>query len=251
MKTFLAAIIFFMGSMATVYAAPSEATGFLPDSVWYSQDSFVPGDTIKIYAGVWNAESKALSARIEFYDKKVVLGTRDISVPAQTLKEVSVSWKVTAGDHAISARVSSSNLVNGSKKEPIVLHSASTSEDRLSVSVTSGSTSAGSISSITEPVSERFDSVDDFRLRMKKNIAQGIENTKKDIDTYTKEEQNSAGGSGTKPLDQATEKPIAYIKLFFLSILGFMCGSQVVFYGILVFLIFLIGRFLYRKIRNR
>jgi hypothetical protein len=78
------------------------------------------------------------------------------------------------------------------------------------------------------------------------------EETRKEIDelegrdSVTKEKVNSE----KKPLD-ATEKPIAYIKLFLLSVVGFIFGSKIVFYGLCATIVFLILRFIYRKIRHR
>jgi hypothetical protein len=91
-----------------------------------------------------------------------------------------------------------------------------------------------------------------MRLSIDQDVDTSKEKTKQEIDqlegqgSITKEGVNT----GQKPLD-ATERPIAYIKLFLLSIVGFVFGSKLVFYGLSLLILFLVLRFIYRKIRHR
>ena len=52
-----------------------------------------------------------------------------------------------------------------------------------------------------------------------------------------------------KPLS-GTEKPIAYVELFLLKIASFIFNSAIVFYLVCLFLVFIIIRFIYKKIRG-
>ena len=264
-KHLLIPILVFVLSANFVFAEVPTTTGFIPGSIWYSHEPLVEGDTVKIYTAVWNADDKPLSAKVEFYDKNVVLGTRDVVVDKSSLKDVSISWKVTSGDHTISAKIISSNTTTGGKSEKVVLERTSTKSDKIFVPVSVKNAKDEDTSntkvvkdqiaipeSLTTSIADTFSPVESMRLRIDQDVDTSKEKTKQEIDqlegqgSITKEGVNT----GQKPLD-ATERPIAYIKLFLLSIVGFVFGSKLVFYGLSLLILFLVLRFIYRKIRHR
>lgn len=275
---FILALLF---NVSFVYA-DTAITGFIPGQIWYSKDVLVEGDTVKVYTAVWNGDTTSVNARVDFYDKNVILGSRDIVVEPSHLQEVSVSWKVTAGDHVISAKISSSSTVTNGKKEQVILDNVATSEDRTFVPVSlkiendvpakTANTVKNEVAKATtvakdivpNSISSSFYSVDSIRDSTYTQIVDGKNKTQKQIDLLNQQAQTKStvvnGKSSTdkakvtptesKPLD-GTEKPIAYVKLFLLSVLGFIFGMPIIFYGLCAFLIFIIIRFIYRKIRNR
>ncbi len=275
-------IILAFYNIPTAYADVAITTGFIPGQIWYSKEPLVEGETVKVYTAVWNGDKSTVSTRVEFYDKNVVLGTRDITIEPSQLQDVSISWKVTSGDHTISAKIISSTILNAGKKEQITLDRVATSEDRTFVSATENkgdnvksidavknnidkaTTALNDVipSSITEPISTNFNNLDDFRNETYTKIADVQKQTQKELDALNQpvkvtpnKDKNSKDATkventDTKPLD-ATQKPITYIKLFIFSLLGFIFGNKIIFYALLAFLIFILIRFLYRKIRNR
>lgn len=278
MKKFLLCTSFILASFAPcAYAQVSSTTGFIPGQIWYSKEPLVEGDTVTVYTAVWNGDPQPLSARVEFYDKNVILGVRDIVVPKTSLQDVSISWKVTAGDHTLSAKIISSSVTLGSKKESITLDRAVTSEDRQFVAVVikkvdgAPASSADVVKSqvdkagasldtilpqsVSKPLSDSANSLDTFRDTTYTHIASALTDTKKYLESTPKKEvkaseSSKASVAETKPLD-ATEKPIAYIKLFFLTVLGFVFGNKLVFYGIIAFIVFVICRAIFRRVRDR
>ncbi len=136
-------IFLFFISSSNIYAESS--TGFLPGQIWYSNDDLVEGNTVSIYTAVWNADANPISMRVEFYDKNVILGYRNIEVPVKSLVEVSLPWKVTSGDHSISAKIISPKLISGTKKEPISLNHSETNKDKKFIPVMIKSVNASSL----------------------------------------------------------------------------------------------------------
>jgi len=266
---------------STILAAPTYAlalvnSGFIPGQIWYSKAELVEGDTVNIYTAIWNGEKNPLAAKVEFYDKNVILGSRDVVLAPSELKDVYVSWKITAGDHVISAKIISSLATVSGVKEKVVLERIVTSNDRQFVSVQAKDNSLEKTADekklqtqidktnsefnniVPEEVSTQvvstFNIVDDFRDKtltqvtaIKKDTQNKIDQIKdKDKDKITVEVSNEKVS-----LPNATEKPIAYIKLFLFSILAFILGSKLIFYGVSILIVFLIIRFIFRKIRNR
>jgi len=284
MKKYLSLfILIYLFTGFIVNAADTTSTGFISGQIWYSKDTIVEGDTVNIFTAVWNNASSSLSAKVEFYDQNVILGTRDVVVAPQELKEVSVSWKVTAGDHVISAKIISPSITVSGKKQTITVNNTltetsrkfipvviktingdpATSQDIINNQIDKATSGIEGIlpNSVSAPISKNLDIVSAFREDTYAGISKLKDETKKTIDALSakeKTETSSINKINTKPTttvktstDDAVEKPIAYVKLFFLSILSFIFGSKIVFYGVIVFILFVVFRWIYFKIKNR
>ncbi len=286
-KYFFICFLLITCSITFAQADTSSTAGFLPGQIWYSENPLKEGDTVKIYTAIWNGNPSPLSAHVEFYDNKVILGARDVTVPATELLDVSISWKVTAGDHSISAKISSSSITADGKKETVTLENNTTTEDKTFVSATAAKTDVikDGITKATEvmkdinvpvPIASSVKSVDAFRANTYENIADTKAETQARIDALngvaktpepksSTEAKTSPATSKTTPTSKtapkimatqarpadATEKPIAYVKLFFFTVLAFIFGSKFIFYGLILLIAFLILRFIYRKIRHK
>jgi hypothetical protein len=256
----------------------SSVTGFIPGQIWYSTDSLVEGSSVKIYTAVWNGDTTPLTAHVAFYDKTTILGSRDVVVSPSTLADVSISWKVTAGDHNISAKITSSTTTISGKKQTVSVDNTQTEEDHQFVPILikkqdgtvatstdlvksqvdkiggeiNSSITDAIPTSITKPFNSNISSVDSLRVSTYTEVSHMKVDTQTKLDALNGEKVATSKGSSVKPATSSgVDKPIAYVKLFFLSVLAFVLGNKIVFYGLGVIIIFLILRSIYRKIRNR
>ena len=207
-------------------------------------------------------------------------------VPSQQLIDASVTWKVTSGDHSISAKIISPSVTVSGKREivtvsnvltsvdrkfiPVVLNTIegqpATSTDILKSQIDKATASIDGIipSSVSDPISKNVNSIDSFRTDTLANIINTKTEAEKTIADLNKSDLNnisvSVGGKVLaaknvaekgKSIDNATEKPIAYIKLFLFSVLSFIFGSKIVFYFLIILIVFFIIRGVYRKVKNR
>jgi hypothetical protein len=276
-KYLLFFILIYLTFTGTLYASEFTTTGFIPGQIWYSTDPLVLGSTVKVYTAVWNNTSTPLSTNVEFYDGKVLLGTKYIVVPSLQLKEASISWKVTAGDHAISAKIISPSITTSGKKKNIILNRISTETDKKSISVTLDKTAGTSAEdsniiksqidkaassldnivpeSISAPVTKNVGFIDSFRADTQENILKTKLEAEKRVEEFNKADATTTDlvVNQTKKIgiSDATDRPITYLKLFFFTILSFIFGSKVVFYLLIILILFFISRGIYRKIRNR
>jgi hypothetical protein len=277
-KIFFIFVLFFTFFAPHAFANVATNTGFIPGQIWYSKEPLVEGDTVDIYTAVWNSDINPLSIKVEFYDKNTILGARDVIVASMQLKDVYISWKIISGEHVISAKIISSSIIASGKKENITVGNNITLEDKQFVPVTiktsdgkqttasdiiqNGIDQVGSkISdilpvSVSESISNSLGTVDEFRDSnfIKVNAAKVA--TQKELDSLNPNSTNDSKSqvsskTTSKPLEDATQKPIAYIKLFILSVLSFILGNKIAFYGLSAIIVFLILRAIYRKIRNR
>lgn len=255
----------------------SSTSGFIPGQIWYSSENFVEGETVNIYTAVWNSGTNPLSVKIEFYDKNVILGTREVTLSPAELKSVYVPWRITLGDHTISAKiVSSSENISGTK-EKITLENTKTSNDRQFVSVTVKNSEGESTSpasdaiknqiektsneiksvvpeSVNSSVSSVTSDIDNFRSESYVKVSSAKSDVKDEI-SYLKEQKNSPTieeKTQTKSnIEDSIKEPVAYIKLFLFSVVAFILGNKFVFYAVLILLIFFILKFIYLRLRNR
>jgi len=91
MKKFLLIFIFLSCFYSPLFATGETSSGIIPGQIWYSQNNLIEGDTVNIYKAVWNGEVNSLSVKVEFYDKNVILGTRDVILKPSELNEIQKS----------------------------------------------------------------------------------------------------------------------------------------------------------------
>lgn len=252
----------------------NSTTGFVSGDIWYSKAKLVEGDEVKIYTAFWNGENTPINIKVSFFDKDILLGTRDVSIPALTLKDISISWKVTTGDHQIKATIlkATSNQSGTNQDVSISLNEVKTESIFISKRVDASvpAEKLGELGekvidvlpkSVAEPVSSSVSDLDLFREKTKVEIEKGIAGAKEKIEANTVEVKKENNKTNTKDKEvvvekkkdslSGTEKPIAYLQFYLLSVALFIFSNTWLFYGIILFFIFLIIRFIYRKIRGR
>jgi len=258
-----------------VYAETTTNAGFIPGQIWYSKEPLVEGDIVNIHTAVWNGEKDSLSAKVEFYDKNVILGSRDVVLAASELKDISVSWKITSGDHTISAKIISSTSTISGKKENVVLSRPVTESDTQSVAAVIKNANGETVSStdviknqiekagteinnilpesVSSSISSSLSNVDSFRTNTTSLVDTAKKDVQKEIDSMnnTVVKSNSKTVAQKSTIEDSVQKPVAYIKLFLFSILSFIFSNKIIFYGILLVILFYVIRFIYRKIKNR
>ncbi|MCC6323864.1 hypothetical protein IT400_03690 [Candidatus Nomurabacteria bacterium] len=304
MKKVLILNIFFIVTLLITpisYLYAESNSGFLNDTIWYSQKTFVEGDTIEIHTAVWNGEDSTLSAKVEFTDLNTVLGSRNVSVPAGTLQDVFITWKVTAGDHTVKATIKDATLKVNGKSISITLPDYEQALPKIYIAKKSIATDNITKvitekvedtlpENVAKPISSGIKSLDSFRVNTDERINSLIDTTNKKLEILNSASNEKVETNDTKKTDEkastvkviqpktnniktvdakkegtntnevksdtnkkplsGTEKPIAYVELFLLKIASFIFNSAIVFYLVCLFLVFIIIRFIYKKIRG-
>lgn len=276
MEKYFLSLILILSSLLAIPAHAQAVTnsGFIPGQIWYSKDALIEGETVNIHTAVWNGEKNPFLFKVEFYDKNVILGNRDITVGSSELKDIFIPWKITSGDHVISAKIVSSQVDVSGKKEKILIDRNITSDDRQFISVvvknylgeplstdealksqidkTTSEISSIVPEQVSSSISNNFTTVDSMRDRTFTQVEAARKETKKEISLFKNDVKSTSQVAGKKSnIEDATNKPITYIKLWLLTILSFILGSKILFYAVLILVVFFILRFIYRKIRNR
>ena len=245
--------------------AQTPNTGFVSGNIWYSKDPFEEGDKIKIYTFVFNPDAKTLSGTVIFFDKTVLLGKKDFTIPAKGADDIFIDWTATAGDHMIFGKIENAKfLISKGKYEEVYLTENETEKSSRTVSkkiiskqpdinTETAGTSISTIKKIieektpdfiTKPIVATANKLEDFRINA--NITG--ENKKEEI----KNEIKALETAKTTPKENAKTspllKPFKYVELFALSIFAFIFNNKIIFYGLLAIIVFFILRFIWKKI---
>jgi hypothetical protein len=248
-------------------------SGFIKGQIWYSEEPLVEGKTVNIYTSIWNGKKNSILVKVEFYDKNIILGRREVTIAPSELKDVSISWKVTSGDHVISAKIASSTEVISGKEREVLLDNTTTSNDRISVSTANKSATDPLLdtSKLEDKLKNTGSKINEFLPEKVNNFISNtitkIESFREKISTKIEVNKDEAQAelelikSKEKPIlervqdksktEDNTRRPIVYVKLFMFSAFSFIFANKIVFYGLSILIILSIIRRTYRKIKSK
>ena len=259
-------LIFSLLPIQKIFAQDSNI-GFVSGNIWYSQDPFEEGDKIKIYTFIFNPDNRELFGTVIFFDKTILLGKKDFTIPAKTANDISIDWTVTVGDHTIFAKIENAKfLISKGKYEEVYLAENETEKSSRTVSKkiiskenseTSSETNTGTTvldikkiieektpTFITEPIASTVNTLEEFRINT--NIASDNkkEEIKNEIKILDAKKTTSKENTKTNPF----LKPFKYVEVFLLTVFSFILNNTILFYGILTIVVFFILRFIGKKI---
>ena len=235
---------------------------FMPENVWYSGGELKDGEVVNIHTAIWNGLNDKVVMKIDFYDKDTLLGARDLSIEPKDLSEVSISWRVTAGEHYISAKiVSPKSIVDGVEKD-VKVSSNKTKIDRQKISVVIKDQEGEEVKTkdalggilgqaeekvkdilnedVEQKVSIGFEAIEKYRLEKAEQVKGFEEEMKEKIDDIkSKDEEDQEGLAGYN------------VKFYFWQIIHFIFANKIAFYVVSGLLLLFILRAIYRAFRHR
>ena len=257
-------LIVFLLPINKIIAQTSNA-GFVPGNIWYSTDPFEEGDKIKIYTLIFNPDARELSGTVIFFDNSVFLGKKDFTAGTKGIKDVSIDWTTTAGSHSIFGKIENAKfLISKDKYEEVYLAENETSKSSRTVSkkivakkTEANSNSANIISgveSIKNIGNTLVDKIPDAVVKPVSLSASTVEKIRSSAGTITKDKKNEIQNE-INTLNKASVKneskflkPFKYAELFFFTTLSFILNNKFIFYGISVFILGLILRYIWNLI---
>lgn len=260
--------------------AQNSNVGFVPGNIWYSKDPFEEGDKIKIYALVFNPDSRELSGTVVFFDNNVFLAKKDFVAPAKGIKDISVDWTATVGTHNIFGKIENAKfLISKGKYEEVFLaenetnksvrtvnkkitpNTTDTANKPNSVLDTISTASAESTKTIqkiigentpkfiSDPIVSTTNTIEQFRT----DVGASADNKKVEVSSQIKALDTVKTTPTKSTPDKNTQsnsflKPFKYVELFFFTFLAFVVNNPFIFYGSIIAILFYILRALKRLI---
>ena len=244
--------------------AQSSNAGFVPGNIWYSKDPFEEGDKINIYTLVFNPDQRELLGTVTFFDNTTFLGKKDFSIAAKGVKDIFISWTVTTGDHIIFAKIENARfLVSKDTYEDVYLaqneteKSTRTVSKKIIVSNIDSKVTTDNSPNLIQKITDTAQNITPDYISAPVNNTVGVldklrDNTGKMAEAnktlVNNEIKKIDATKNTKTTNNAFLKPFKYVEFFFLTLISFIFNNKIVFYGILILIIFLILRYIWRKI---
>lgn len=281
-------IILILFASPVFSAGPAiDNAGFVQSNIWYSKDPFYVGDKIRIYTVIFNGSAYDLSGAVEFLDNGAFIGKADFALASGgRVRDLWVDWKATEGKHTITARFANVISDGPNGKQSAVLGSAEAGKSERVVEMdpvakaaqvkideakdaeASARASAkveNLIQTVSEviplPVKEGVSSgkafIEEFRIGEAYQLKLAKENKQKEI-ANIKADEAKALASGVKTVRSQTdamintaEKPFAYVLLALFTIGQYIFQWQILFYGVLLYVLYRLIRFVARRVWNR
>lgn len=256
--------LFFIFSLFPYSQIRAEAsTGFVPSNIWYSNEPFEEGDKIKIYTVVFNGDTRELTGTVSFYDGTMLLGKKTFSVAGRGVKDISIDWTVNAGEHKIFGKIDAAkySLPNGNfesttLKDNITEVSNRTVKKKIVLQATNkdDTTTPGEIEriadavktntpySIQKPILSSVNVFEGIRSDLGTQVEAKITSTSNELEKSKSEEK----ASDPKSNNTSISKPFKYAELFLLKIASFILNYKIIYYGIILLILFLMVRYIWR-----
>lgn len=97
-------MVYMMFSALAVYAEEVANVGIV-QGIWFSQDSYVVGDTVRIYTAVHNNTGSDVEGYVEFYNGNSILGTKHFNSLHGRITEVWMDTLATVGEHQFIVKI--------------------------------------------------------------------------------------------------------------------------------------------------
>lgn len=101
---------------------------------------------------------------------------------------------------------------------------------------------------IRTPISNVLITLDSLRDKTSIEINKTKDETQKEVDTFKSESNTGQTIIQKTNIEDATKKPIAYIKLFLFSVLSFIFNNKIAFYALSLIVVLSAIRFMFRLI---
>lgn len=289
MKKLIVIFLLSIGCFSFVDASelPVKNAGFVQSNIWYSKDPFYAGDKVRIYTVIFNGSPYDLTGAVEFLDNGTSLGKTSFSLSGSgRAQDLWIDWKVTAGNHTITARLVNIIADGPNGKQPVSLPSAETGKSERIVDIDPVSKEAlvkieaqkvsdahtqtlGKVNDalqtvnetipapIKEAASSSVNALERFRIGEGYQVHLAKEQKQKEIaaiqvaEKLALTDKNKTVRSATDTMLNTAEKPFAYAVLAILTVLQYFLEWQILFYSILAYALYRIIKWLISFFRNR
>ena len=104
-KVILGSFIFCAAVSPLFALAETVSGGFPSGSLWLSKTSVTEGESVQIFAPIYNAGAEKLSGDVAFLVDESPIGTVHFTLGAGESQIASMSWSAKQGAHAVSAKI--------------------------------------------------------------------------------------------------------------------------------------------------
>ena len=261
--------------------AARAATGFVNSPLLLSPEAPKDGDTVTLSVLFHNAEAATISGTVLFYDNDTLLDRKDLSIDPGDVGIASTTFKISSGIHKFSATMSNIDKPGDSGKLEVVVipeatvtlppqlitrnlaldaqaagDASDSSESVILDKVDAAQTAVlGALpASVKTTVGGATSSIDSWRASTAADLSASQAQVQAAVDAGKKiDAANAARKPGSKAIVKpatADNGPFNTIKLMALGLFAMFFNIPFVFYLGSILLLYLIVRFIWRRIRK-
>lgn len=261
MKRLFAVLVLCLAPLCAL--AQSSGAGFATQSIFLSQANVFEGDTVRIYASVFNTSDASFSGFISFKDGSDGISEVSLSLSAGQAQVVSIPWKPIAGSHTVTAEMhrSDGTLVGQTSSKFIVAPprpktpSANDAPPPVESSAGIQQSIAGVSPAVANAANPVFSAIDSARVSAANFLDRQIASTAPKLpgkSAAVSSQPSAATSSANGGIIGPTVWGIIWTVYFYLlSILRFIIGSIAFFYPLLALVFFYLMYKLYRRMTRR
>ncbi|MDP3645672.1 MAG: hypothetical protein Q8R25_01150 [bacterium] len=258
--------------------------GFAPSSIWVSSADVSAGESVTIFAALYNSSVASVEGDVIFLVDDVSVAARHFTVDAGAAEIVSASWIALEGAHAISARIEKTaetsaqtriavtnrstetiRVVGGPPLPPSAREQAAAfvkdaAQNYIAPSIPIVTSIAGTVLGATEGV--RTSAIEALEKALEKNSVDGKYGAEEGILGHTgtsstpRSPSVGDGASTSRSSLAATttagnDTPLQFIWRSILEVLLFIFRSPIAFYTFVAFIAFLLLRLFLTWMRER
>jgi hypothetical protein len=266
--------LFFVGSISHA------STGFVDSPLLLSPEAPKDGDQVTLSVLFHNGEKTVMTGTVLFYDNQTLLERKNVDIGPGEVTIASTTFSISSGIHKFSATMSDVGTEGSAgKSQSMVIPVATvtlpaqiiTRNLKLSAQANGSSdgTSAAILSKVDaaqtavlkvvppaakEAVSSTATAIDTWRATTDTTLNKSRDSASVSIQEGKRiDASNATRKAGSKPIvkpSTADNGPLTIVKYYFFSFLAFFFGTPVVFYFAGIVLVYLILRFIFRRIRG-
>lgn len=223
------------------------AAGFAKQSLFLSKSPVTEGDAVRIYAVLSNNATSSFSGTVVIADGDADIGSASVSIPAGGTQTVSVSWKPSAGQHPVTAKLTAGDgTVVESESETFSVSAKPSPVSTTTPPAATGVESSqniqnqiGALSPTAEAISKPlFTTFDNLRATMATFIDDQLAGTKAKLGSAPGIVEGAQTGEITQNPGGTFWTVLYTVYLYILTVLRFLIGNAGVFYPVLVIIFF-------------
>ena len=261
MKRWLATLLCILTTTPLLTSASGIPAGFAPSSIFASKTNITAGEGVVLFTVLYNSSEDELTADVIFTIDGAAVGTKHVSLASGETQTPSVSWTAASGSHSASAHLE--NIVSSSgegaslsydKADTITLTVAAPPPPPATTQALSTITSviASSTPAVTNVAKTAYNSLEYLRqnavsaLQSQLGVSPSNPSPKGEVlgvQTYNPSAETAAA-AGSSSIFQSLWHGV-------LSGLLFVCNIQILFYGLLLIVIFILYRLLRTWMQER
>src|ERR1700733_7369024 len=186
--------------------ADDVSAGFAPHSVWLSKSDITSGDSVNIFAVLYNSSDNAITGELNFFVDGMSIGTKDFTVSSGETQIESFPWTATVGIHSLSATIG--QISSSDSSVSTALQNETTGNISVVVAPVPAQTEATVPSQTSETINNITSTIENIISSSSPAVASGLSSIYNETESARTAIQSAAESEEAATAKSTTSNPI-------------------------------------------